>query len=254
MKTLRLAVVGFTVALLSLAMPSSQCRAQVNAQLFYDLGSDRKYVTLTLEMFKADPWGNTFFFIDTDFNQHKLTGDKAVAPGGTYMEIARCLNFWQSTPLAPLSLHVEYNGGLTQAYPINSAFLAGVEYGLHSADWKRTLNFQVLYKHIWSRHQVLPLQFTAVWGWQDMLGVKGLVFSGYADFWFEDHACDFDATGTPAHTRRNVFQSEPQLWYALGQHFGVKNLSVGTEFELSQHFGDQSGFKCRPCVGVKWDF
>ena len=76
----------------------------------------------------------------------------------------------------------------------------------------------------------------------------------YADFWFEDHACDFDATGTPAHTRRNVFQSEPQLWYAVGQHFGVKNLSVGTEFELSQHFGDQSGFKCRPCVGVKWDF
>ena len=82
MKTLRLAVVSFTVALLSLAA-ASECRAQVNAQLFYDLGSDRKYVTLTLEMFKADPWGNTFFFVDTDFNQHKLTNDKAVAPGST---------------------------------------------------------------------------------------------------------------------------------------------------------------------------
>ena len=28
-------------------------KAQTNAQLFYDFGSDRKFVTLTLEMFKA---------------------------------------------------------------------------------------------------------------------------------------------------------------------------------------------------------
>lgn len=28
--------------------------AQVNAQLFYDFGSDRKFATLTLEMFKGD--------------------------------------------------------------------------------------------------------------------------------------------------------------------------------------------------------
>ena len=40
--------------------------AQVNMQVFYDFGSDRKYVTMTLEMFKADKWGNTYFFVDHD--------------------------------------------------------------------------------------------------------------------------------------------------------------------------------------------
>ena len=45
-----------------------QAMAQVNMQVFYDMGTDRKYVTMTLEMFKADKWGNTYFFIDHDFN------------------------------------------------------------------------------------------------------------------------------------------------------------------------------------------
>ena len=45
--------------------------AQVNMQVFYDFGSDRKYVTMTLEMFKADKWGNTYFFVDHDFNYNQ---------------------------------------------------------------------------------------------------------------------------------------------------------------------------------------
>ena len=32
-----------------------------NIQLQYDLGKDRKYVTTTVEMFKPDKLGNTFF-------------------------------------------------------------------------------------------------------------------------------------------------------------------------------------------------
>lgn len=74
-----------------------QAMAQVNMQVFYDMGTDRKFVTMTLEMFKADKWGNTYFFIDHDFNykQHDDTQKNSLAPGGTYLEIARCLNFWQ---------------------------------------------------------------------------------------------------------------------------------------------------------------
>ena len=40
----------------------------------------------------------------------------------------------------------------------------------------------------------------------------------------------------------------------VGQHIGVDNLSLGTEIELSNNFGSTYGFKCRPCLGVKWDF
>ena len=51
-----------------------------------------------------------------------------------------------------------------------------------------------------------------------------------------------------------VFISEPQLWYAVGQWFGVPNLNVGGEVELSFDFGSARGFWARPCLGVKWVF
>lgn len=67
--------------------------AQVNMQVFYDFGTDRKFVTMTLEMFKADKWGNTYFFIDHDFNysQHDSNEKNNLAPGGTYLEISQHL-------------------------------------------------------------------------------------------------------------------------------------------------------------------
>ena len=74
---------------------ASKAKAQTNAQILYDFGSDRKYVTLTLEMFKQDKWGSTYFFVDHDFNYDKMTTDngKRIAQGGTYTEISRALNF-----------------------------------------------------------------------------------------------------------------------------------------------------------------
>lgn len=45
------------MALLILWACSSVAKAQTNAQILYDFGSDRKFVTLTLEMFKQDKWG-----------------------------------------------------------------------------------------------------------------------------------------------------------------------------------------------------
>ena len=88
---------------------------------------------------------------------------------------------------------------------------------------------------------------------KDIFGLKGLTFDGFADFWWENHACDYqeDGTSTEKHT---IFISEPQLWYNIGRHFGCDNLNVGTEIELSQNFGSTAGFKCRPCLGVKWNF
>ena len=89
-----------------------------NIQLHYDLGramynslSDRPWVTTTVEMFKADKWGSTYFFVDMDYT------DKGVA--SAYWEISRELKFWK----APISAHVEYNGGLNY---INNAFLGGL--------------------------------------------------------------------------------------------------------------------------------
>ena len=97
---------------------------------------------------------------------------------------------------------------------------------------------------------------------QDLFGVKGLRFSGFADFWWEDHTvCPYindKKAGyrdwTKAEDAKFVFLSEPQLWYNVGQYFGVDNLSIGTEIELSYDFGTGKGFFVRPCLGAKWVF
>ncbi len=228
-------------------------KAQTNLQIFYDFGPDRQHVTTTLEGFYNDNWGNTFFFMDHDYNS-RLDG-KVIAPSGTYLEIARCLNFWQDSGLAPLSLQVEYNGGVYNGFTINSAWLFGIDLFLHSADFNNTFNFKVLYKTIKDTFQDVPLQFTFVWGFQDLFGVRGLRFSGFCDFWWEQHQLFSDHNGPlVGEFAKTVFLSEPQLWYNIGQFFGCDNFNIGGEVELSYNFGTTKGFWARPCAGIKWVF
>ena len=221
-------------------------QAQTNLQTFYDFGKNRNHFTTTLEGFYNDNWGNTFFFIDYDYNK-KVDGVNQ-APSGSYMEIARCINLWQNTPLSMLSLQVEYNGHVG----VNQNFLFGTDIFLHSADFNNTVNFKVLYKTFSNgATSDFPLQFTFVWGMQDLFGVKGLRFSGFADIWGEN-VWNFMEGSTKA--QKYVFISEPQLWYCIGQHFGVPNLNIGTEVELSMNFAGYDGFYARPCFGTKWVF
>ena len=225
------------IAAIAVCALAATANAQTNFQTFYDLG--RKHFTTTLEGFHQDSFGNTFFFIDYDYNYRD--GNTVVSPNNTYFEIARCLNFWGDSALAPLSLQVEYNGGFGAtsdmgfAFPVNSAFLFGVDYFLHSADFNNTLNLKALFKKFVHMNSNVPLQFTAVWGCQDLFGVPKLRFSGFADLWWE-----YDYT---------VFLSEPQLWYGIGDHF-----NIGGEVEFSYNFAGMSGFNVMPCIGTKWVF
>ena len=235
------------VAFATLALAQG-AQAQTNLQTFYDFGRDRDHFTTTLEGFYNDNWGNTFFFIDYDYN---AKDDKKVnqAPSGSYMEIARCLNFWQDSALKNISAHVEYNGGVN--FPSQN-FLFGVDYFLHNTDFSNTFNFKVLYKTFSAGAESdVPLQFTFVWGMQDFLGVEGLRFSGFADIWGEKVVNFME----PDLKEKNfVFISEPQLWYNIGRHFGCDNLHIGTEVELSVNFAGYDGFVARPCLGTKWVF
>ena len=221
--------------------------AQTNLQTFYDFGKNRNHFTTTLEGFYNDNWGNTFFFIDYDYNAKDTKGVNQ-APSGSYMEIARCINLWQNTPLSMLSLQVEYNG----LVGVNQNFLFGTDIFLHSADFNNTFNFKVLYKTFSAgATSDLPLQFTFVWGMQDLFGVKGLRFSGFADIWGEN-VVNFMEGATKA--QKYVFISEPQIWYNIGQHLGIPNLHIGSEVELSMNFAGYDGFYARPCFGTKWVF
>lgn len=74
-----------------------------NLQLHYDFGKDRGYLTSTLEMFRPDKLGSTFFFVDMNYD---VNGQKGV--NLAYWEIAREFNISKT----PLAAHIEYNGGL----------------------------------------------------------------------------------------------------------------------------------------------
>mgnify|MGYP006297456279 FL=1 len=50
-----------------------------NIQLHYDLGEGRKFFTTTVEMFRPDSWGSTFFFIDMDYSAETRSIDNGIS-------------------------------------------------------------------------------------------------------------------------------------------------------------------------------
>ena len=73
------------VAFAGFALLSVGAFAQTNLQVFYDFGKDRKLVTTTLEMFKADDWGSTFFFVDYDYTTKEQRDADIYGTQSTYM-------------------------------------------------------------------------------------------------------------------------------------------------------------------------
>lgn len=211
------------VALLLTAMFSAKAQ---NIQTHYDMGKDRGYLTTTIEMFKADKWGNTFFFVDYDYNR-----DKDHGPSFSYFEIARCFSIKNG-----FSAQIEYNGGMF----IQDAWLAGVDYSMHNADYTQTLSLKVLYKHIEDNEYKNSFQLTAVWGMHFF--DRKVSFTGFADFWREKRnwAGDKDSDF--------IFLTEPQIWYNVNKHF-----SVGSEIEISNNF-IANEFKVNPTLALKWNF
>lgn len=225
--------------LLAAALSATGLSGQ-NVQLHYDLG--RGAVTSTVEMFKVDGAGSTFFFVDMDYTP-KVSG--------AYFEISRELCFWQESKLAWLSVHVEYDGGLdTSAGSYNNSWLGGLTCSGHSADWSRTWSVSAMYKAIpgtvnaAGRKDVHNFQITAVWN-LDFFN-HWISFSGFADFWRE--ARPWQGTGF-------IFITEPQLWVNLNNIKGWENvgLSLGGEVELSANFVGK-GFHAMPTLGAKWVF
>jgi hypothetical protein len=206
-----------------------------NVQLHYDF--ERGHFTSTVEMFKPDNWGNTFFFVDMDYNG--VNGEVNLS----YWEIARELKFWD----APISAHIEYNGGLMNTFSFGNAYLAGPSYTYLAKDFSYGLTFMAMYKYITLTPTDKPhnFQLTAVWFYNMMKGK--LTFSGFADFWKEDHNV-FDSDGNMS-LSSYVFLSEPQLWFNA-----TKNFSIGGEVEFAYDFGVDDGFFVRPTLGVKWTF
>ena len=236
---MRISNIIYSVLAMVLIIVPTRASAQ-NVQLHYDFG--RNAATTTVEMFRPDAGGSTFFFVDMDYSP-KVSG--------AYWEIAREFNFWQDSKVNWLSVHLEYNGGLnTVAGSFNNSILAGLTYSGHSKDWSKTWSVTASYKVIPGtialngEKQPHNFQITGVWN-LDFFD-HWLSFNGFADFWRE---------ARPWQGTKCIFITEPQLWVNLNKIEGWEkiNLSVGTEIEMSCNFV-QKGFKVMPTAALKWTF
>jgi hypothetical protein len=224
-----------------------------NIQLHYDFGhtlcsdlNGRPNVTSTIEMFKTDKWGSTYFFTDIDY----YTDGAA----GAYWEISREFNLTANKRWA---LHVEYNGGATTiehtgiGNRFQHAFLGGGAWNWVSSDFTKNFSLQALYKYYFKGTQrggFNGFQATVVWG--DTFAGGLCTFSGFFDVWY-----DRDVSG------KLITLCEPQFWVNLNKLKGMDgiNLSVGSEVEISNNFvyddaGRNNHFYAIPTLAVKWTF
>lgn len=229
-----------TVSLL--ASLTTSAWAVTELQLHYDMGEEREHFTTTVEMFKPDAYGNTFFFVDFNYDAGDVEGVSEA-----YWEVARAIKL---TDKIPGALHIEYDGGLGQlasddgnsAYTINDAWLVGPEFSWNADDFSKGAALQLLYKNIRDKHDD-SYQVTLVWYWH-MLNNK-VTFRGFADYWKEDSDFNFDGTADDD----VIFLTEPQLWYNINEQF-----SVGTEIEIGYNFALVEDWEVNPTIAAMAKF
>jgi hypothetical protein len=209
-------------------------------ELHYDFLPNREYFTTTLTDFKMDSLGNTFYFIDFDFNNRE--NGKSVS--ATYFEIAREFNL-NKLGLGGLRAHIEYNDGFAITpnnvgsnpigFPYSRALLIGLGYSFSIKGFD--LNTYLAYKAA-SDSDNKDAQFTV--SWFEMYFNGKLTFSGFMDVWTQN----FNGK------RRAVFIAEPQLWFNLNKSF-----SLGSEVELAKNIDPSTtDFTVYPTVAIKWAF
>jgi hypothetical protein len=207
-----------------------------NLQVHYDFGEDRKLITTTVEMFRPDKYGSTFFFIDMDYSSDARNIDNGLSLA--YWEIARAFKWKEKQFIMP---RAEFNAGVLKLdgtdpfIPIENCWLAGVEHTWASADFSKIFTLQANYKNIKDKEDA-SFQLTAVWTIKMLKGK--LVFDGFADFWKEEMFWGTDYR----------FLTEPQIWYNFCSKF-----AVGSEIEISNNF-TKDGTQVNPTAAVKYTF
>lgn len=212
-----------------------------NLQLHYDFGEERKYFTTTVEMFKPDEYGATFFFIDFDYN---FPGNNSISLA--YFELARYISLYKK-----LSLTVQYNDGivvsggtpLNNAFTLNQTWLGGISYPVDIGF--ATVVTDLLFRKTYGS-DVPDGQITLAWFIPFLEGKFS--FSGFLDVWSQDKL--LRAQIASSGDKEVVFLTEPQIWYNFTNH-----LSAGTEIEISNNFLPfQDKVQVNPTLALKWTF
>jgi hypothetical protein len=224
----------------------SLASAAQNLQLHYDFGEDRKFFTATLEMFKPDSSGYTFWFIDLDFNFPGSPRSMSAA----YWEISHDFYIpWlkHNPALSELGFHLEYNDGFTAykdsgdymgAASYNSIFLTGLSYPLKIGQVEITSQWLL---RLPRGMDVPDFQFTLVW-FQPVFRNRVLL-TGFLDIWSQDKLLAPDK-------KELVFQTEPQFWFLITPKIGL-----GGEIEISKNFPiGPNEWEFMPTLAFRWEF
>lgn len=199
-----------------------------NLQLHYDFGKDREYLTSTIEMFKPDEYGATFFFVDFDYNRG---GNKSMSLA--YFEIARYVNVFDK-----LSVTAQYNDGMVGNFNLGHVWLGGLSYPIDLGFV--TLSTDILFRKDYTSANSADAQLTTVW-YVPFLNNK-VAFTGFLDVWTTKFAEGADT--------KVVLLTEPQIWVNVWNH-----LAVGTEIEISNNFVPGSNkVEVMPTLAAKWSF
>lgn len=198
-----------------------------NLQVHYDFAQDRRYFTSTLEMFRPDDKGATFWFVDFDYDQ---PGNRSASLG--YWEFARYINL----PFKEgLTATVQFNDGVAAWGSLGHVWLAGLTYPI---DLKfTTLSTEFLYRYAYGS-SAPDGQLTIVF-FHPLLNGKAHL-TGYVDIWTQDM---LDQGG-----KEIIVFSQPQLWYSISP-----KLYIGGEARISKNFLPEGGWKVYGTVGFKWD-
>lgn len=227
--------------ILPLSLGGEDLFAQTTFQHHYVLGkkiyksrkSDAESL-LTLDHFSVDKWGDNFFFVDFQLGGKNMRE--------AYFEISRNLKFWDG----PFAAHLEYNGGLNQAFPINHAILTGVHWSHVNLEHQWNVGVALMHRYAMGNQRHHNIQLTTTWGWTSWNRLWTI--SGFMDLWSQK---------LPGSKAGVVLLSEPQLWLNINQFVGVPeecNLSIGGEVKISYNFLHPNKFYVIPTLAAKWTF
>ena len=199
-----------------------------NFQLHYEASGDREYFVTTLEMFKPDQYGSTFWFVDMEYAAPGVRGVSL-----SYWEIARAFTL----PINNLSATVQYNDGVANFGSLGQVWLAGINYYLDLGFIAMPID--ILYRAAQGADSP-DFQLTTTWFVPLMDG--NIEFSGFIDVFSQDEFGTDD--------KQIVVLSEPQIWYNANEH-----LSIGGEVEISNNFVfGADGVQALPTLGLRWTF
>ncbi|OFY57455.1 MAG: hypothetical protein A2Y87_10365 [Bacteroidetes bacterium RBG_13_46_8] len=239
-----------TLVFLSSFLISVSLSAQ-NIQLHYDFGKDRKFFTATLEMFKPDTLGSTFWFVDLDYSSNFDFDGEFRSMSAAYWEISR--EFYipgikKIKGIEQLAFHIEYNDGfgagrdtasnIMTAFTFNSVFLTGFSYPIRIGN---TVFATMLLCRLPRGLDDPDFQFTTTWFqpvWKNRI-----LLTGFIDVWSQDKIGNRDE-------KEIVFQSEPQIWFMI-----TPKIAVGGEVEIDKNFPvGPADWQFIPTLGLRWEF